>query len=199
MKKSINKGTCQVCGAVQKIQNNGLNQNVFIHGFTKTNGWWNQNECFGSGHKALEVSCDMVENSIARAYDQRDRLRDQVTAQEETSADLIVYRPVADKWHDVHWMRGAVVSHQYEVNHYIQQGDVHTFTYQVKLPNGEVHECTDAYDNPNKHFRTEAECFKVLRATEINRLSKIITEINEYAQHQSEVINNWVAKPLIKI
>ena len=195
MKKSINKGTCQVCGAVQKIKNNG-SSNVFMHGFTKTNGWWNQNECFGSGHKALEVSCDIVEDSIARAYDQRDRLTDQVTAQEEETADIIVYRPVADKWHDVTWMRATVISHHYEVNHYTQQGDVETFTYQIKLPNGEIH---DKKMLNHSGFKTEEECLKVFRVKEINRLSKIIAEINEYAQHQSEVIDNWVAKPLIKI
>ena len=194
MKQSTHKGTCQVCGAVQKIQNNG-SSNVFIHGFTKTNGWWNQNECFGSGHKALEVSCDMVENSIARAYDQRDKLRDQASAQEEETADLIAYVPWADKWNDVHWLRGTVVSHQYEVNHYIQDGDVHSFAYQVKLPNGEIQERVSS----NRDFKTEDECLYTFREKEINRLSKIIAEINEYAQHQSEVIDNWVEKPLIKI
>ena len=48
-------------------------------------------------------------------------------------------------------------------------------------------------------FRTEEECLQFFRDAEINKLNAQIFELNEYAKAQSEVINNWIAKPLIKI
>jgi len=194
MKKATHKGHCQVCGAIQKIKNNGSNS-LFTHGFTKTNGWWNQNECFGSGHKALEVSNDIIQESIGRAYDKRDKLQEQIVAQEEETADLVVHVLWSDKWDNVHRTRAKVINYEYKVKNYIREGDVHSFSYQAQLPNGEI----KLLKLPNKSFKTEAECIKTIREKEILRLSNLIAQIHEYAKHQAEVDNNWSAKPLIEI
>ena len=51
----------------------------------------------------------------------------------------------------------------------------------------------------NTNFRTEAECLQYFRDVEIKKLNREINEMHEYAKAQSEVLDNWVAKPLITI
>ena len=89
MKTSIQKGHCQVCGSVQRIHNNGTNK-IFNHGFTRSGGfgYWTSAPCWGSSHQALEISCDIVEDTIARAYDIIEKIEVRVTAQEEEKLRL---------------------------------------------------------------------------------------------------------------
>ncbi len=102
MKTSIQKGHCQVCGSVQRIHNNGTNK-IFNHGFTRSGGfgYWTSAPCWGSSHQALEISCDIVEDTIARAYDIIEKIQVRVTAQEEETADMKWYVIGTDRKHNV--------------------------------------------------------------------------------------------------
>lgn len=59
MAKSTNKGTCQWCGAIQKLPNELLSQ----HGYTTQWGFF-EGVCRGSRNQPLEKSCELVKYSM---------------------------------------------------------------------------------------------------------------------------------------
>jgi hypothetical protein len=67
MAKAINDGTCQGCGRVQRLPSGVLAD----HGYEISNGW-RRGACIGGGHLPYEVSCDLIERSIAGAERARD-------------------------------------------------------------------------------------------------------------------------------
>lgn len=202
MKKSTHKGHCQVCGSIQRVHNNG-SERIFTHGFTRKGGewgYWTSAPCFGSSAKALEVSCDIVQDSIGRAYEQRDKLKTRVIAQEEQTADLKHYVFVYRDYETVA-VPAFVSDYKYESKTW-GNGET-TFKFSVELTEYHTKEVHKQDHVPmisaGREFRTEEECLQFFRDAEINKLNAQIFELNEYAKAQSEVIDNWVAKPLIKI
>lgn len=61
-KKATHYGTCQACGRLQLLPGGRLSD----HGYELQHGFRN-GVCMGAGHLPLEVSCDIVESSIAAA------------------------------------------------------------------------------------------------------------------------------------
>lgn len=72
MTKATHKGTCQICGNLQKLPGGYLS----IHGYTVTWGFFN-GVCNGTGNLPFEVSKDMIDRAIANAIEQRDGLMKQ--------------------------------------------------------------------------------------------------------------------------
>ena len=62
MAKATHTGTCQCCGAHQKLPNGVLSK----HGYTVENGWFN-GVCYGAGELPFEQSKDLIEGLIERA------------------------------------------------------------------------------------------------------------------------------------
>jgi hypothetical protein len=187
MKQSTHKGTCQVCGAVQKIQNNEFNTNVFTHGFTKREGWWMNDECFGSSHKALEVSCSKVEEAIRRASVSRKNLQADLLSQVKPTSPMktvlrfyvkgqgtVAYPSTCKKVEEVKHENGA------------------TFTNITWLKN-------DGSEHIAEEFGTIEKVEQKYRDLEIKKLKRQVNDVSGYISDQEEVLANWVAKPLIKI
>lgn len=76
MTKATHKGTCQCCGAIQKITRGKLAR----HGYTLTFGW-QAGTCRGSGRLPFEQSIDLVEDYIKTA-------EDSAVAYENTACDI---------------------------------------------------------------------------------------------------------------
>ena len=205
MKTSIQKGHCQVCGSVQRIHNNGTNK-IFNHGFTRSGGfgYWTSAPCWGSSHQALEISCDIVEDTIARAYDIIEKIEVRVTAQEEETADMKWYVIGTDRKHNVKKYDAKVTDYNYDVKTYGNGSTIYEFNFLVTPYNG-MDPVWKQFQNQSygkEKFQivwTEAECLQYFRDVEIKKLNREINEMHEYARAQSEVLANWVAKPLITI
>ena len=203
MKTSIQKGHCQVCGSVQRIHNNGTNK-IFNHGFTRSGGfgYWTSAPCWGSNHQASEISCDLVEDTIARAYDVIEKIEVRVTAQEEETADMKWYVIAEDDFGNIKKFEGLVTDYNYEVKTHRNGTELYKLNYKVTPYNGMDAVWKTLENNhygKNTDFKTESECLQYFRDVEIKKLNREINEMHEYAKAQSEVLDNWVAKPLITI
>lgn len=62
MAKATHTGTCQVCGAEQKLPGGTLS----LHGYTVRWGFFS-GTCRGAGHLPFELSKDLIESAIANA------------------------------------------------------------------------------------------------------------------------------------
>ena len=187
MNKSTHKGTCQVCNAIQKIQNNGSNS-VFTHGFTKREGWWMNDECYGSSHQALEVSCNMVKESIARASVSRKHLEADLLAQFEETAPI----KTTLRWYE----RGhGSVSVKAECTK-LEKLKVKNSTYDfIKI--SWLGEDGKTYDF--EEYGTVDEFEQHHREMEVIKLKRQVADVTAYIEQQQHVLDNWVAKPLTKI
>lgn len=202
MNKSTHKGTCQVCGSVQRLHN-GSNT-IYNHGFTRSGGfgYWTSAPCWGSNHQPLEISCDIVEDTMARAYEVIQKIKVRVTAQEEETADIKWYVLAENELGNIRKNVGKVTDHNYRVRTPRNGIELYEFNYEVTPYNGIEPKWYSLQNNSygkNTKFRTEAECLQYFRDFEINKLNAEIAEMYAYAEAQNEVLNNWVAKPLIKI
>ena len=199
MNKSIYKGTCQVCGSVQRLHN-GSNT-IYNHGFTRSGGfgYWTSAPCWGSNHQPLQISCDIVEDTIRAAYDQRDKLIELRTAQEEETGDLKHFVFKREN-HETLQVRAYVSNYSYKTTTWGNGKTTYEFLIELtEYATKEVHEQDFGRYNEYRGFLTEDQCLQIFRDNEIDRLNIDIKELNLYAREQSEVLDNWVAKPLIKI
>jgi hypothetical protein len=73
MSKATHTGTCQCCGAHQKLPNDMLAK----HGYTTRHGFF-EGTCFGSGHLPFEQSCDLIESMIERAEEKHEMLLEEI-------------------------------------------------------------------------------------------------------------------------
>lgn len=62
--KATHKGTCQCCGASQKLPSDVLSK----HGYTVKWGFFS-GVCQGAGHLPYELSCDLIKSCIANAQE----------------------------------------------------------------------------------------------------------------------------------
>tara|TARA_R100000951_G_scaffold49523_1_gene41843 strand:+ start:4254 stop:4943 length:690 start_codon:yes stop_codon:yes gene_type:complete len=204
MNKSTHKGHCQVCGSIQRLHN-GTNK-IYNHGFTRSGGfgYWTSAPCWGSNHQALEISCDIVEDTMARAYDVIAKIKDRVTAEQEETTHIKWYILGTDGKHNIKKYDGKVTDYNYEVKTYGNGSTIYTFNFLVTPYNG--------MDSVWKEFKnqsygkekfqkvwTEAECLQYFRDVEIKKLNAEIAEMYAYAEAQSQVLDSWVVKPLIKV
>lgn len=81
MAKATHTGTCQICGATQKLPNGALSK----HGYTVDYGWFN-GVCSGAHGKPFEESTDLIEEVISSVTAQRVKvLEEAANLENETS------------------------------------------------------------------------------------------------------------------
>ena len=87
-RQAINKGTCQLCGRIHKIDlRTGL---VAKHGYTKQHGFFN-GTCHGSGELPIEKSCDLLRAYVEQAWPAEvRRLRDHAASIRSGEAKLMI-------------------------------------------------------------------------------------------------------------
>ena len=73
MTKATHTGTCQCCGATQKLPNGKLSK----HGYTIDNGWF-QGTCYGAGHLPFEQSKDLIEGLIESAQEHIEKINAEI-------------------------------------------------------------------------------------------------------------------------
>lgn len=88
MPKATHKGTCQICGSVQKLPGGRLSQ----HGYTVDWGFFN-GVCGGAHGLPFEQSCDLIESAIESADAQAAKLRAEIAELETTTeyAEVAIY------------------------------------------------------------------------------------------------------------
>lgn len=173
--RSIYKGTCQVCGSIQKLPSGNLSN----HGYTTKWGFF-MGTCKGSKELPLEKSCDVVIKSI---QDSKELIKSNIAKIEvlKTSKDVnvklkIYTRERIYKTIDLVVTDEMVTSRQYEYEnrkHWLSM-------YSIRGSN--IEEMVTSFNENN-----------------IKELESMNRQVESYIKHQTKIVESWTKKDLILI
>jgi len=183
--KATHSGTCQVCGALQKLPAGVLSQ----HGYTRKWGFFN-GVCNGAGYKPFEVSFDRVQLAV-------DWARGDVARLQGLIADLRI-APVMDKAPFYTYDRnGRAGYYEVEVTVTLEKNPPHptnpniSYDAIVLTEIGGRNDGKRHYGNQYGLFRSVEDSVKKLRESRISRIERGIEERERYIAWQEGRIRNW--------
>jgi len=189
--KATHKGTCQCCGAMQKLPNGVLSN----HGYTVDWGMFN-GTCQGAGHKPFEKSTDLIESFINQAKAQIENLNNEISeVSNSTDVKSVWYRKYipatySKQAHYVWEKRGLLLDKVYSERFTSWKWDsLPTDTKDVNRGKTGV---GDHKPNPDDAVKFENEKYTAM-------LSKKVQGIEGYIQWQEERISGWTEQPLQEI
>jgi len=183
MAKSTHKGTCQGCGAMQKLPNGVLSK----HGYTVDWGFFN-GVCGGANHAPFEESTDLIEGFIVSATEQKKRIEAEMAKLAEAVDPNDVWRYTYQN-HKYFWEKRVLVL----------DGEYETFkTWKWVIKKGE-RKGSEKISHYGKSPDTIEEAVKFENARYIRHLERHITEIDNYIEWQEKRVAEWEPKPLIKL
>lgn len=205
MTKHTHKGTCQICGSIQAV-NNGTGL-IAKHGYTKRWGFFS-GTCRGSENLPLQVSCDMVQDSADAAMRFGTQLTDkavQLNNQTGVEGFYNVYVPATwttkskRVWLRVTFVEVDTQHDRKEVRMVPNSDDVNLF----KLFDNR--ECNEMATSPAYRFGFYGVlkgCEDYAKHTRTKRAVSYVNEAKqyfEYYSHQIEVVKNWAPSELIAV
>lgn len=170
-------GTCQVCGNFQKLPGNNLS----THGYTIQWGFFS-GVCYGSHHLPLQVSCEMVKQSIVDVTDRRNGTLQYI--------DKLTKSPLADKaW----------------INLKVQIGRVSDWTWRELSVGKDEKGYFYTFEDKTVYFpfyesaKSLADLIKSKNEGYVHFLRERVRQMDGYLAHQTEVVKNWKPTPVIPI
>lgn len=194
MAKATHKGTCQCCGAVQKLPNGVLSK----HGYTVDWGYFN-GTCSGAGSLPFEKSKDLVDSFIDSAKRQIERIKEEIeeTAKstDPTAVWFYKYTPATYSTKSSYrWEKRGLV-----LNPNWQPDDPRWKAWAWEEKDEDKRSVNrgstgigDMADNIEDAVRFE-------NAKYIKALERRIKGISDYIKWQEERIENWEEKDLIEL
>lgn len=196
MAKATHTGTCQCCGATQKLPNGKLSK----HGYTVEHGWF-EGVCFGAGELPFEQSKDLIEGLIERATDRAAELR--------IMADEYLNNPSAEGIkHSVYvrTVRGMgrheIIADtlKFETKDYSDGSGTYMVAYWESKgehhPNNSVHV---EWDEDAQAHNDVAATIRSQRTIWYKNLIKQAESAEQYVEWQKERIKNWKPTELTPI
>ncbi len=176
-------GSCQWCGATQKLPGGSLVK----HGYTVKWGFFS-GICRGSSFLPYEKSCDLVKKSIAEVTEQIKDTQKTVTAVLKATSSQVIANirteGTADRRMGYHWTKGEVIRvkdhlglkyHNYVRNQEeIYEFNFYDFDYAKTIPLG----------------------VKAINESYAEHLKSVIKEMKEYIDFQTKRVEAWVQKDL---
>lgn len=185
MKAATHYGTCQACGHLQKLPEGRIAK----HGYTVEHGFFD-GECFGSGHLPLQISCDLVKESIPRAEMQIETISKRV-------AKLRVPATEPKGWVMKTIYHGRKqMSMPVEVD--IQVGPDGRPFYVYEEPYYRAKRRVDAIQL-SYQIKTDLDMANHLNGGFATRLERQIPAIREYIAGQKQIVENWKPTELIPV
>jgi hypothetical protein len=172
--RATHRGTCQVCGRLQKLPAGKLSK----HGYTKRWGFF-EGTCPGAHYRPFEQAFDRIQVAI-------DRTKGQIADLQDQQAQL----------------RGPIDSNLAPYHKYDPYlGGYYESTVIVDLANGAIR-LTEKSSDPSKpgkvHWGNQYGCFgtveQAIRKLRDQRNDRIVRDIqrrNEYVQWQEKRIAEW--------
>lgn len=205
MTKHTHKGTCQICGSTQAVNNDsGM---LAKHGYTTRWGFFS-GTCSGSGHLPLQVSCDLIKDSADAALRHGKALTEKaVELNNQTGPEGFYNVYIPATWQSRKskhvWIRVTFADVEFENTTKLMmipnQEDIKMYSLSDNRSIREmatmpafrfgiygVANTVDAYAKDSRIKRAEAYC----------RTAK---EYFEYYAHQCEVLENWKPTELFAV
>jgi hypothetical protein len=197
MAKATHSGTCQICGSLQKLPGGVLSK----HGYTTRFGFF-EGVCSGSGSLPFELSCDLIEDSIALQ-------RKTALERRHQAAD---YR--AEPWGETHnvvklrvydgrrthysnpgyvWVNATITAETKTSRHDDDSWLEFTATFRLLNADKDTTQRVDAYGAA--YPRTLATVLAYEADKWAKSLEQQASQREEYANWQQERIRNWKAEP----
>lgn len=187
--KATNKGTCQICGRIQKLPDGRLSQ----HGYTTRWGFFS-GVCCGSGQLPFEQSKDLVDGAIegaekrlASIQAEQETLRAPVAPGETTAWKKVHTGDLGGSWHQVQ------VSAE-QVPYSDGRGSFTRFHRTVvkgeRVPQTAWTEC----GNP-----TLEEVIRRMNSRRADDLEGAVTQLRQYCSWQRQRIAQWKPAPLLSL
>lgn len=123
MSKATHYGTCQICGAEQKLPSGRLSK----HGYTVDFGFFN-GVCNGAHGQPFEKSTDLIEKTVARVKTHRENLIAEIEELKNTTAFVwvnVYYRGTASRLSGYRWEK-------------FERADILLETYNERFPDAYV-------------------------------------------------------------
>jgi DNA-binding protein YbaB len=184
MKKATHSGTCQVCGALQKLPNGKLSK----HGYTTRWGFF-EGVCWGADHEPFELSKDLIEEAIERATQGAKNNRAEAKKRERMTDPN-------DVWHDVYLNcervtkhgRVSMVGRKFKSG---THGDEVAFIYQDR----HFVRREDFTVLHDWRMRTVEDAVKQMNAERAGYLRHVAEQQDEYVKWQQQRIKDWKPHP----
>lgn len=192
--KATNRGTCQWCGRVQMLPSGRLAK----HGYTKEWGFFN-GICRGSGELPLEVSCDLVKQSIVWATRDRAELQTQAATERGNRAEVVnanLYLCGGGRRRSgYYWRLVKVTGFQYG------RGAIVVDAVTGVRVDGD-HDGTVAFSgmyNFASASVTVAQVAHQLHKRYAAHLESRVDELGRYIHHQTLTVQGWEPRPLLPL
>lgn len=180
--KATHRGTCQVCGRLQKLPQGVLSQ----HGYTKKWGFF-QGTCPGAHYRPFEIAFDRVQDSIDRTNAQIQNLYSLVTTLkgpiDSNEAPFHKY----DKWLGGYTESIVIVSRENGVIKLTEKN--HPTDKPATFWWGNTYGC----------FGTVEEAIRKLRDQRITRIENDIKRRDEYVKWQERRVREWKPETLTPV
>lgn len=180
--KATHQGTCQICGATQKLPNGRL----ALHGYTTRWGFFS-GVCTGSRHLPFEQSKDLIEGAIKQAEDKKEEtLKFQAKLNEkptEAKAWVSEYVPGSRNfpgYHAFYETEIFAVEHENEGRKWL------TYSFITKDLKKE-----ESIDNYDYSVKTLLDFCHNLNKTHAKRQDRTIGELDNYIAWQHKRIKDW--------
>ena len=181
MEKATHFGTCQWCGAQQKLPAGKMAK----HGYTVRNGWF-QGVCPGSGTAPFEQSCALVARSIAWARERRNQVMQNISA--ALALDPMGCEGWRHTYHPELYTRLVGSAYLWEFGRYEAKCDseyLHCFVVGDKRYPTHTGQLSHKVQEGNRAYTAH--------------LQRQVAEIEAYVIRQQQRVNAWTLQPLAPI
>lgn len=170
-KKATHYGTCQACGAHQKLPNGKLSN----HGYTAKYGF-HEGTCPGSNMPPYEKSYKYIETCISNAISQINDIEEEMFTIRMDKAAKTVHTIMRIRVNRQYMWTNGVVENGYFV-HSTGKESMRKYTL----------------------YGTDLDIADQLRERRIDYLKRRINSLNDYIKWQEERIENWQEQELKKV
>lgn len=192
--KATHKGTCQVCGCIQKLPGGVLSK----HGYTVKWGFF-EGVRTGSGHLPFEQDTSLIKTAIASA-----RLRDIQIANTQDKLRQPVAEGESKGWYNVYYsarVRGQFSGYSWrqvevtvdEIKYSDGSGSYLRFTRA--LAEGE-RECGGVHHRQWTTQATLADALLSMNSSYADSMNTTRKQIADYIQWQTKRVTDWKPQPL---
>jgi hypothetical protein len=202
-KKATHRGTCQVCGCIQKLPGGFLS----LHGYTVNWGFFS-GVCHGAGFLPFEQDKGLVEGAIARALEQereikakQARLREPV-AQGTTKTFVNVFFGSTRLGPDYRWKEVELYAKE-NVNRAGEADEYRWTTYHYPAPEGTEkrgHGDPERYRQVGDYgTKSIEEAVAGCNEAYAKSMDKPLEQITQYVAWQRKRIKDWKVQPLLPL